>query len=285
MTDVAEPMSETAADRLIHAARGNPTAAVDPTRLKELEEALFAAAKASGSGTPGERRRSEAFVERLVGKRQVFHQQPREVHYPGLPDIEFFDREDFDWLGEVEAAHGDIRDEFLAILNETVKDVPDLPQGTPLQQWSHLNRSQLFGAFHLLLNGEVTETAARAPKTMALLDRLPQPRIAGRSPMAAFFVLQPKMPRIPSHCGPVNIHVLLHLPLISQEGCGIRVGAESREWRTGEPFVFDETIDHEAWNESDEPCAILICDIWNPRLSENERRTIADLMAVMKRFA
>jgi aspartyl/asparaginyl beta-hydroxylase (cupin superfamily) len=49
------------------------------------------------------------------------------------------------------------------------------------------------------------------------------------------------------------------------------VGAETREWQTGKAWVFDDTIEHEAWNDSDEPRAILIVDVWNPFLSPMER--------------
>jgi aspartyl/asparaginyl beta-hydroxylase (cupin superfamily) len=49
------------------------------------------------------------------------------------------------------------------------------------------------------------------------------------------------------------------------------VGGETRAWREGEAFAFDDTIEHEAWNDSDELRAILILDTWNPHLTEAER--------------
>ena len=52
------------------------------------------------------------------------------------------------------------------------------------------------------------------------------------------------------------------------------VGAVTREWRVGEAWAFDDTIEHEAWNDSDEPRAILIVDTWNPFLSEAEREVV-----------
>ena len=67
-------------------------------------------------------------------------------------------------------------------------------------------------------------------------------------------------------------------------GCGFRVGSETREWRIGEGWVFDDTIEHEAWNDSDEPRYILICDIWNPRLSPQERAAIAGVIAATDAF-
>jgi aspartyl/asparaginyl beta-hydroxylase (cupin superfamily) len=52
----------------------------------------------------------------------------------------------------------------------------------------------------------------------------------------------------------------------------------------GVAWVFDDTIEHEAWNLSAEPRIILIFDVWNPRLPEAEREVVARLMAAMDRL-
>jgi aspartyl/asparaginyl beta-hydroxylase (cupin superfamily) len=64
------------------------------------------------------------------------------------------------------------------------------------------------------------------------------------------------------------------LPLIVPEGCGFRVGGETRSWVEGQPLAFDDTIEHEAWNDSDSLRAVLILDCWNPHLTEAERQII-----------
>jgi aspartyl/asparaginyl beta-hydroxylase (cupin superfamily) len=76
---------------------------------------------------------------------------------------------------------------------------------------------------------------------------------------------------IPPHTGVTNIRAVVHLPLVVPSNCGFRVGAESREWREGVAWAFDDTIEHEAWNGSAQPRAILIADAWNPHLCEDER--------------
>ena len=68
-----------------------------------------------------------------------------------------------------------------------------------------------------------------------------------------------------------NTRLTVHLPLIVPPDCGFRVGSETREWVPGKAWVFDDTIEHEAWNESDVPRGILIFDIWNPFLTAAER--------------
>jgi len=77
---------------------------------------------------------------------------------------------------------------------------------------------------------------------------------------------------------------VLHLPLVVPEGCGFRVGGETRAWREGEAWVFDDTIEHEAWNNGDQPRAVLICDVWSPTLSSEEREMIVRVTAALDRF-
>jgi len=70
-----------------------------------------------------------------------------------------------------------------------------------------------------------------------------------------------------------------HLPLIVPEGCWFRVGAETREWKRGQAFVFDDTVEHEAMNPTDELRIILIFDVWHPQLSPLEREAVSALVA------
>ena len=119
--------------------------------------------------------------------------------------------------------------------------------------------------------------------TAALLDELPMAHHEGFSPNVVFSVLAPKT-RIPPHTGSTNIRLLTHLPLILPGQCGFRVGNESREWRMGEAWVFDDSIDHEAWNDSDQLRVIMIFDVWNPLLSEAERELATEMLSAMNEF-
>jgi aspartyl/asparaginyl beta-hydroxylase (cupin superfamily) len=88
-----------------------------------------------------------------------------------------------------------------------------------------------------------------------------------------FSILDAKT-RIPPHNGVNNTRLIAHLPLIVPPGCVFRVGAERRDWQPGKAFVFDDTFEHEAWNDSDVPRAVLILDVWNPALSPAERELV-----------
>ena len=68
------------------------------------------------------------------------------------------------------------------------------------------------------------------------------------------------------------------------EGCLYRVGFEERRWKVGEVLVFDDSIEHEARNDSDQIRVVLIFDLWNPRISEAERGLVQALTAATRVF-
>jgi aspartyl/asparaginyl beta-hydroxylase (cupin superfamily) len=143
--------------------------------------------------------------------------------------------------------------------------------GTPANKWSALDNNLAWGALHLWKDGRRNDQAcARAPRTAAIVEALPLSDLPGRTPTVFFSLLRPGT-HLPAHTGVSNVRTIVHLPLIVPDGCSFRVGGETREWRVGEAFAFDDTIEHEAWNRSDELRAILIFDVWNPYISEAER--------------
>jgi aspartate beta-hydroxylase len=90
--------------------------------------------------------------------------------------------------------------------------------------------------------------------------------------------------RIPPHSGVTNTRLTVHLPLIVPPGCRFRVGGEIRDWQPGTAWVFDDTIEHEAWNDSGAPRAILILDVWNPELTELERDLVREMTIAMSDY-
>ena len=237
--------------------------------------------------TQAERRRMDIFIANTLRIRQRYQQEPSDYFYPGLPAIEFYERDEFPWLADFEAQTAAIQQELATIVREDQAGFAPYihyDDHLPLDQWRELNHSPRWTAFHFFEKGQRIESrCARAPATMQALARLPQPQVQLRSPSAMFSVLQPKT-RIPPHTGVANFRLVVHLPLIVPAGCGFRVGGETREWRVGEAWVFDDTIEHEAWNDSDEIRIIFICDIWSPRLSAEERVTIGKVIAATDAF-
>jgi len=226
-------------------------------------------------------------VDIMLGHKKRYDSQPVTYFFPNLAPIEFFERRDFPWLDGIEAGTDAIRDEFLQVLATEEGFTPYIsyPDDVPQNQFAELNNSPRWSAFHLYKMGRlVEENAARCPTTMRLLDGAPQPEQQGRTPAAMFSLLKP-MTRIPPHTGVTNVRLVTHVPLIVPERCGFRVGNDTRQWVPGKAWVFDDTIEHEAWNDSDKLRVVLIFDIWHPHLTPPERAMISGLSAAMNAYS
>jgi aspartate beta-hydroxylase len=223
----------------------------------------------------------------MIGARKAYLSQPTLLHYPRLPAIPFYPREEFAWLEAVEKATPVIQQELTALLAAGGSDFSpyvDHPDGVPLNQWADLNRSADWSAYFLFKEGRrISDHGMQCPKTSALLETLPLANIPGIAPAAFFSLLKPRT-LIPPHTGVTNTRLVVHIPLVVPEGCWFRVGNEKREWRIGEALVFDDSIEHEAWNGSDEPRYLLIFDIWNPLLSPAERELVGALLVGFEEY-
>jgi aspartyl/asparaginyl beta-hydroxylase (cupin superfamily) len=227
-------------------------------------------------------RRAGAAVDALLGRRRIYANVCEGLHYPFLPADEYFDRIHFPWMERLEAAAPKIRAELKDLLekgDDGFAPYVQYPPGYPPSKWSELDHSERWSAYFLWRHGKrVDAHCARCPETAAMLASLPLADHAGRAPTAFFSLLRPRT-RIPPHTGVTNARAIVHLALIVPEGCGFRVGGETRQWVEGQAFAFDDTIEHEAWNDSDELRAVLIFDVWNPHITVPERAFVNELFA------
>jgi beta-hydroxylase len=100
----------------------------------------------------------------------------------------------------------------------------------------------------------------QAPVTCALLEQIPNLQTAW------FSILAPGY-HIPAHRGVSKGIIRGHLGLIipaERENCRMRVGDKTFVWREGEIVVFDDTFEHEVWNDTDEERVILLFDFDRP---------------------
>lgn len=227
-------------------------------------------------------RRASAFVDTALGRRKIYVNECNGLCYPFLPADEFFDDHHFPWFAQIETQTSVIRAEMEALLadpGDSLRPYVRLESGSPQSKWSPLDKSLAWGACFLWEYGKPNPPVlGRCPATAAMLAGLPQSHIPGRAPTAFFSILKPRT-RIPPHTGVTNTRAIIHLPLIVPDGCGFRVGGETRQWEVGKAFAFDDTIEHEAWNDSDALRAVLIFDVWNPHLSEAEQELVAGYFA------
>ncbi|WP_298743021.1 aspartyl/asparaginyl beta-hydroxylase domain-containing protein [uncultured Brevundimonas sp.] len=225
-------------------------------------------------------------LDLMAGRKRLYHQQPRFYLLPGLPQVQFQPRQSLPWLSAVEAAAADIRAELDALLAG-----PDLfrPYLEPRADRPNTDASGMaanpdWSALFLWKDGEEQpDIARRCPRTMAALAEAPLCRVPGRTPSILFSRLKAGA-RIPPHHGLINTRLICHLPLIVPPGCRFRVGNDVREWREGQAWAFDDTIEHEAANDSGQERIILIFDVWKPEVTAEERDLVSTLFQAVDAY-
>lgn len=272
-------------------------AGLPPALAREVERARAAAKRCSEQFAAYLEERTAAGVQAsprfarsidlLLGKKQIFLQQPEHYYFPELPQIQFYPREAVPFLDRVERATEDIRGELVEVMQQgdAFRPYVEPQKGRPaVRPMDRMLNNPDWGAFYLWKDGAVVpENAERCPKTLAALGVAPLTRINGRAPSILFSLLRPHT-RIPPHHGFINARLICHLPLIVPGKCGLRVGNESREVVEGKAWAFDDSIEHEAWNESNSPRIILLFDVWRPELTEIERKSVADMFEAIDAY-
>lgn len=251
----------------------------------DYERHLIADLCRQGLDGAGTQRFTQA-LDLMLGRRRVYRQQPQVFYFPELPQIQFYDRADFPWARALEADTAAIRSELHGILQAVDRFAPYMQPNPdrPAFNTNGLLNDPSWSACHLIKGGEeVAENAALCPHTMNALRRLPLCRIKGRTPTALFSLLRPGA-HIPPHHGFLNTRLICHLPLIVPPGCALRVGNETRPWREGEVVIFDDSIEHEAWNRSPELRVVLLFDVWRPELTDKERSLVAAMLESIDRY-
>lgn len=233
--------------------------------------------------------RVEKFAELYMGKRAPEYrhalQRPSFMYFPDLDPKPFFERAEFDYLPELEAATPAITEELRAVLQqpESLKPYVEITQ-PDAREWTELNYSPQWSAFHFYKGGQRNdEHCSQCPATTAAIEKLPMVKAPGQSPEAFFSILKPGT-HIPPHVGLANHKLTLHLPLLVPPDCAIRVGDETRTWTVGQCLILDDSFQHEAWNKSAELRAVLILEIWNPQLTEVEREAVTAAVGVSTDF-
>ena len=99
----------------------------------------------------------------------------------------------------------------------------------------------------------IPEHCALCPGTVAIIEQVPGMTTAGFSRLAPGTHIRP-------HEGFTDQVLRCHLGLIVPPRCRLRVGSETRHWEANKCLIFDDTLEHEAWNESDTDRVVLLLD-------------------------
>lgn len=156
-----------------------------------------------------------------------------------------------------------IREEYLALRDE------DLLRYTPPSMHKY------WGVYLFSHMGVDTEALTRrCPRTSELIRSLP--RVCLDYPWGdALFSIHASKSHLAAHCSIDNLRVRCHLGIRIPEGCRIRVGSETRAWQEGRSLLFEDSFEHEVWNEGSTRRAILIVDFWHPDLTDLEIEAIS----------
>lgn len=223
---------------------------------------------------PALRARWDETMSITAGRSKPYPAEGKHLRIPRLPAQPFYDEALFPWIPELQRRTPAILAEVRALIEaHDAGFVPYVAYAAdqPVNQWQALNHSRDWSSWHLWAHGApVADHLARCPATAEALALVDAACIDGVCPNAMFSVLSPKTV-IPPHQGETNARLVAHLPLIVPEGCRFRVGYDWRQWEPGKVFVFDDSIEHEARNDSDEIRVVLLFDVWNPLLTPEER--------------
>ena len=232
-----------------------------------------------GLNRSGGATRIDQMVDIMMGRKEIYHQQPSKLYIPELPQKQFYDASEFEWAENLLSKAGNIKQELQRLIEDEILFSPYMDHNTDAPALSNigLENDTSWSAFHLVKDGkEITSNIERCPDTYAALGELPIAKINGRSPNILFSLLKPGT-HIPPHSGQTNARLLVHLPLIVPDGCQLRVGNQIRSVVTNKLMIFDDSIEHEARNTSDSTRIVLIFDIWRPELSIEERQVISGI--------
>lgn len=253
--------------------------ALEQSFAKELHDGLTQ----QGIDAPRISDRFDESVAILNGQAAVHLQRPGVYYFPGLVQRAFFERDEFDWVAEVEAETTVIADELAAALAQRNDFTPYL-KADPDRPWrdTHgMTGNPDWSSIELTVAGQPTEASRTAfPRTWAMLERLPLCRIGSRAPTPMFSLLKADA-RIPPHHGSINTRLICHLPLVVPGNGALRVGNHTRSWERGKLLIFDDSFEHEAWNDADSDRIVLIFDVWRPELTAAERDAVVALFNVV----
>ena len=172
-------------------------------------------------------------------------------------DHPFFDNATFPWAPGIEADWRDVRTE----LDQVLRHVDDIPNFQDISEENRaLTNDEHWKTFFFRAWGvPIASNCARCPHTAALIDRIP-------GATSAFFSILGPRKHLPAHRGPyagvLRYHLGLKVP--DPTACRIRVADQIGHWREGASLIFDDTFEHEVWNDTDAVRVVLFVDILRP---------------------
>lgn len=202
-------------------------------------------------------------------------QRPGMPLFPGLSATPFRDPSDFPAVAHLEAQFEIIAAEAKRLeLNDYLTYFPRGRTDTGTMASAEHGRWNLFLFSHM--GGRINCSIEKCPQTYRIVSGLPD--FCESYPWCdALFSLHLPGTRLLPHCSVDNLRIRIHLGIEVPEGSKIRVDRECRHWEIGKCMVFDESFEHETWNDTDSNRTVLIVDVWHPDLTLDERHMLLHL--------
>jgi aspartate beta-hydroxylase len=211
-------------------------------------------------------------------------QRPKFFWFPDLPAGPYHDPMLQPWAPTLRDAWREIRDEAVELLREDREFVSFFglkPGQKAPKNIGGAAANPAWDAYFFYRHGvRYDANHDRCPRTSALLESIELCRIARQAPEICFSLIRPQSSILP-HFGVTNTRLVFHLPLVVPPDCALNAAGVEHRWREGEPILFDDTYEHEAWNRSDWPRLILLMDCWNPYLTEAEKEAVRRVVAAI----
>jgi beta-hydroxylase len=159
----------------------------------------------------------------------------------------FYSVDQFPFVRMLEVNWSTIRDEYSRLAASDFMEWPE----------RHLYNKgwEVFGLY--AFGRKIEQNCKLCPETTRTIESIPGMVTAGFSQMAPGTHIAP-------HVGYTSAVLRCHLGIIVPEDCALRVGSETRTWQAGKCLIFDDTVEHEAWNRSDKHRTVLLLDIKRP---------------------
>lgn len=252
------------------------------TKTKRGRRDYLYAVVANSGVAASEAKRVQRAIDLYLGDFKPNKQELRRPSFffmEDLPARPVFPRSSFPCLEDFRQATDQIADEFINNIyraENRLRPVHEVEQPEQLSKLIAGNHgAKSWSAYYFYRHGERNENSiAECPLTSQLIEGSPIVRIKGHSPEICFSVLLPGAKILP-HVGVTNIRSVMHVPLIIPDDCALEItGHGPVTWEKYEPFVFDDTYVHQAWNNSSDVRVVLLADLWNPFLTSAERELI-----------
>jgi len=163
-----------------------------------------------------------------------------------------------------------IRDEALQVM--------DVNSHVFLHEEESLKNTGEWRQFTLFQRGKQNKDCQRTPKTCSLVSKMTQAAGCKRGQIK-YSIMMPGTHVWP-HTGPTNCRLRMHLGLVipkTGNGTKLRCGDEIRTWEEGKVMIFDDSFEHEVWQQAESFRLIFIIDIWHPDITQREIKSLSPI--------